>query len=160
MLGIREPHIYGAVKLEQIEQNLRMDAERLGVELEFYQSNHEGDIVDAIQECVGTADAILINPGAYTHYSIAILDALRAVNLPVVEVHLSNLARREEYRHKSVTAEAAIGVISGFGPFSYHLGLIALVQILKDIAQAQAQAQAQAGQPTPNFQPRPEGKNG
>jgi len=139
LLGIREPEVYGIMKLEEIERNMKIVAEQAGVEIEFYQSNHEGDIVDTIQECIGMVDGIIINPGAYTHYSIAILDALRAVNLPVVEVHLSNIARREDYRRKSITAEGAIGIVSGFGPYSYHLALLAMLQILDEVAKRREQ---------------------
>ena len=108
--------------------------------MEFFQSNLEGEIVDKIQECIGTVDGILINPAAFSHTSIAILDALRATNLPIVEVHISNIYKREEFRQKSITAGASTGVITGFGPFGYHMGLIALIQILNEI-KAQQQAQ-------------------
>ncbi|MEO1941815.1 MAG: type II 3-dehydroquinate dehydratase [Campylobacterales bacterium] len=134
LLGRREPHIYGVMGLEQIHENLKRDAERAGVEIEFFQSNSEGAIIDKIHESIGRVHGIIINPGAYTHYSIAILDALRATQLPIVEVHLSNLARREDYRQKSVISEVAVGVISGFGPYSYHLGFLAMVQILRELA--------------------------
>jgi len=105
--------------------------------LEFFQSNLEGEIVDKIQECLGTVNGILINPAAYTHTSIAITDALKAVSLPTVEVHISNIYHREEFRQKSITATASTGVITGFGPFGYHLGLIALTQIISEIYNAQ-----------------------
>lgn len=147
MLGIREQHIYGTMSLEQIHQQLQSAAEQNGVELEFFQSNFEGEIVDRVQECLGTVDGIMINPAAYSHTSIAIKDALSAVNMPVVEVHISNIYKREEFRQKSVTAGASTGVISGFGAFGYHMGLIALMQMineLKAIAQARnAKIQAQ-----------------
>lgn len=133
MLGVREQNIYGAMTLEQIHQNLETAAKQNGVELEFFQSNLEGEIIDRIQECLGTVDAIMINPAAYSHTSIAIKDALAAVNMPVVEVHISNIYRREEYRQKSVTAGASTGVITGFGPFGYHLGLISLIQIINEV---------------------------
>ncbi len=99
-------------------------------ELEFFQSNLEGEIIDRVQECLGTVDGILINPAAYSHTSIGIKDALSAVNLPTVEVHISNIYKREDYRQKSITAGASTGIISGFGPFGYHLGLISLTQII------------------------------
>ena len=140
MLGVREPHIYGGVTLEQIHAQLQNAADQNGVEIEFFQSNFEGEIVDRIQECLGTVDGIMINPAAYSHTSIAIKDALSAVNMPVVEVHISNIYKREEFRQKSITAGASTGVISGFGPFGYHMGLIALMQIiaeLKAVTQAQ-----------------------
>ena len=133
MLGIREQHIYGAMSLEQIHEQLKNAAAQNGVEVEFFQSNLEGEIVDRIQECLGTVDGIMINPAAYSHTSIAIKDALSAVAMPVVEVHISNIYKREEFRQKSITAGASTGVISGFGPFGYHMGLIALMQIISEI---------------------------
>ena len=133
MLGIREQHIYGPMNLEQIHDQLKNAATQNGVELEFFQSNLEGEIVDRVQECLGTVNGILINPAAYSHSSIAIKDALSAVELPTVEVHISNIYKREEFRQKSVTASATTGVISGFGPFGYHMGLIALMQIISEI---------------------------
>lgn len=143
MLGIREQNIYGPMTLDQIHEQMKGSAEQHGVELEFFQSNLEGEIVDKIQECLGTVDGIIINPAAYTHTSIAIADAIAAVNMPVVEVHISNIYKREEFRQKSVTAKSSLGVITGFGPFGYHMGLIALMQILNEVKAAQ-QAQAQA----------------
>ena len=140
MLGIREQHIYGSMSLEQIHEQLKNAAAQNGVELEFFQSNFEGEIVDRIQECLGTVDGIMINPAAYSHTSIAIKDALSAVSMPVVEVHISNIYKREEFRQKSITAGASTGVISGFGPFGYHMGLIALMQIISEI-KAISQAQ-------------------
>ena len=133
MLGIREQHIYGPMSLEQIHEQLKGAAGQNGVEVEFFQSNLEGEIVDRIQECLGTVDGIMINPAAYSHTSIAIKDALSAVAMPVVEVHISNIYKREEFRQKSITAGASTGVISGFGPFGYHMGLIALMQIITEI---------------------------
>ncbi len=140
MLGIREQHIYGSMSLEQIHEQLKAAAVQNGVEIEFFQSNFEGEIVDRIQECLGTVDGIMINPAAYSHTSIAIKDALSAVNMPVVEVHISNIYKREEFRQKSITAGASTGVISGFGPFGYHMGLIALMQIISEV-KAISQAQ-------------------
>lgn len=133
MLGVREKHIYGGATLEQINEQLKNAAEQNGVEIEFFQSNLEGELIDRIQECLGTVDGILINPAAYTHTSIAIRDAIAAVNLPTVEVHISNIYKREEFRQKTLTTAAATGVISGFGPFGYHLGLISLMQIVNEI---------------------------
>jgi 3-dehydroquinate dehydratase-2 len=143
MLGIREQHIYGSMSLEQIHEQLKSAASQNGVELEFFQSNFEGEIVDRIQECLGTVDGIMINPAAYSHTSIAIKDALSAVSMPVVEVHISNIYKREEFRQKSITAGASTGVISGFGPFGYHMGLIALMQIISEV-KAISQAQQNA----------------
>ena len=140
MLGIREQHIYGPMSLDQIHEQLKGAASQNGVEVEFFQSNLEGEIVDRIQECLGTVDGIMINPAAYSHTSIAIKDALSAVAMPVVEVHISNIYKREEFRQKSITAGASTGVISGFGPFGYHMGLIALMQIISEI-KAVTQAQ-------------------
>ena len=144
MLGIREQHIYGPMSLDQIHDQLKSAAAQNGVEVEFFQSNLEGEIVDRIQACLRTVDGIMINPAAYSHTSIAIKDALSAVAMPVVEVHISNIYKREEFRQKSITAGASTGVISGFGPFGYHMGLIALMQIIAEIkAVSQAQQSAE-----------------
>ncbi|RXJ81725.1 type II 3-dehydroquinate dehydratase [Arcobacter sp. F2176] len=133
MLGVREQHIYGPMTLDQIHQGMKDQASQNGIELEFFQSNLEGEIVDKIQECLGEFDGIIINPAAYTHTSIAIRDALSAVNLPTVEVHISNIYKREEFRQKSITAASSTGVIAGFGPFGYHLALISLGQIISEV---------------------------
>ncbi|OPH60938.1 type II 3-dehydroquinate dehydratase [Paenibacillus ferrarius] len=127
MLGVREPGVYGTSSLPVIIQSLTEIAEGLSVELESFQSNHEGDIIDKIHEAFGTKDGILINPGAFTHYSYAIRDALAAVQLPTIEVHLSNIHKREEFRHHSVIAPVVIGQICGLGPQGYELGLRALL---------------------------------
>ena len=149
MLGVREQNIYGPMTLDQIHEQMKAAAAQNGVELEFFQSNLEGEIVDKIQECLGTVDGIIINPAAYTHTSIAIADALSAVNLPVVEVHISNIYKREDYRQKSITAQSSTGVITGVGPFGYHMGLMALIQILNEMKAVQAaQAKAQTEQAT------------
>jgi 3-dehydroquinate dehydratase-2 len=128
MLGIREPGIYGTHTLASIEANLTQLAAQLQVQLEFFQSNHEGAIIDRIQACHGHADGIVINPGAFTHYSYAIRDALSSVSIPAVEVHLSNIHKREQFRQTSVLASVAVGQISGFGAYSYELGLMAIHQ--------------------------------
>jgi 3-dehydroquinate dehydratase II len=145
MLGIREQQIYGPMKLEQIHQQMKEFAEQNGVEIEFFQSNLEGEIVDRIQECYGDANGIIINPAAYTHTSIAIRDAISAVSLPTIEVHISNIARREEFRKTNVVAPVCSSSIVGFGPFGYHLAMIGMVQILNEIKAAQ-QAQQNAQQ--------------
>ncbi|MEA3290453.1 MAG: type II 3-dehydroquinate dehydratase [Campylobacterota bacterium] len=141
MLGIRDQKLYGPMTLDQIHEQMKASAAQNGVELEFFQSNLEGEIVDKVQECLGTVDGIIINPAAYSHTSIAIADAISAVNLPVVEVHISNIYKREEFRQKSITATSSLGVITGFGPFGYHMGLIALMQILNEMKQSQLAAQ-------------------
>lgn len=126
LLGTRETGIYGNLKLDQINDRLVQLADQLGLELEFFQSNHEGEIIDKIHEAVSGFKGILINPGAFTHYSLAIRDAVAAVGLPCVEVHLSNIHAREEFRKQSVIAPVCAGQISGFGDLSYILGLRAL----------------------------------
>jgi 3-dehydroquinate dehydratase-2 len=131
MLGLREPEIYGSTSLGDINHQLETEAEAMGVSLRFFQSNHEGALVDRIQQSFGNIDGIVINPAAYTHTSVAIRDALASVNLPTVEVHLSNIHRREEFRHHSFIAPIAVGQICGFGADSYSLGLRALVHHLK-----------------------------
>ena len=146
MLGIREQQIYGMMKLEEIHTQMKAFADANGMEIEFFQSNFEGELVDKIQECMGEADGIIINAGAYTHTSIAIRDAIAAVQLPTIEVHLSNVYRREEFRHKSMLAPVCAGVITGFGPFSYHLAMVAMNQIFQEIQAIKAQQQQQAQQ--------------
>jgi len=146
MLGKREQNIYGPMKLEDIHNQIQGVAEQNNVEVEFFQSNLEGEIVDRLQECYGDADGIIINPAAYTHTSIAIRDAISAINIPTVEVHLSNIHQREEFRHKSLTAPVCAGQISGFGPMSYHLGMIAIIQIMNEIAAMKEAQSAQIAQ--------------
>jgi len=131
LLGQREPGIYGATTLAEIDAGLISLGEKLGISVECKQSNHEGILVDEIHTALNGKDGLLINPGAYTHTSVAIRDAIAAVALPTVEVHLSNIHRREAFRQHSYIAPVAIGQISGFGPDSYRLGLEALVVYLR-----------------------------
>lgn len=142
MLGHRDPRFYGDMKLEQIHSNLEALAKQNNFDIEFFQSNFEGEIVDKIQECIGTADGILINPAAYSHTSIAIADAISLVGIPVVEVHLSNIFARDDFRKKSITGAMSAGVISGFGPFGYHIGLLSVMQIITEINNLKKQNEA------------------
>lgn len=130
LLGQREPGVYGSATLNEIDKLLEQEAQALQVKVSIQQSNHEGVLVDAIHSMLGGHQGLLINAGAYTHTSVAIRDAIAAVNLPAVEVHLSNIYRREDFRHHSFIAPVAIGQISGFGWESYRLGLQALVNYL------------------------------
>ena len=127
MLGIREPGIYGNSTLSDLENNLGKKAEELGVGVDFFQSNFEGEIVEKIHAALGVYDGIIINPGAFTHYSYAIRDAFGSVKLPAVEVHISNIHKREEFRHTSVIVPECIGQICGLGFKGYELALEALV---------------------------------
>ncbi len=131
MLGLREPEVYGSTTLAQINDRLTQDATELGAELSFLQSNHEGVLIEAIHAAFQVQQGILINPAAFTHTSVALRDAIASVNIPTVEVHLSNVYKREEFRHHSFIAPIAIGQISGFGAESYRLGLRALVTHLQ-----------------------------
>ena len=131
LLGHREPQFYGRTTLAEIEEGLRRVAEELGVRVEFVQSNHEGVLLDAMHAARGEFEGLLLNPGALTHTSVALYDALLAVGIPAVEVHLSNLAQRDEFRRQSWTARAALGMVTGFGARSYEWGLRALVASLQ-----------------------------
>lgn len=129
MLGIREKTIYGENSLEKINAMLLAECEKNGVEAEFYQSNTEGELINKIHSVYGKDyDGIVFNPGAYSHYSLALSDAIKCIDVPVVEVHMSNVFAREESRHEMVTAKSSAGVISGFGEASYLLGLYALLK--------------------------------
>ncbi len=131
LLGIREKNIYGAKDFNYIINYIEEEGRKLGLEIDCFQSNIEGEIINFIHKAYFEKyDGIIINPGAYTHYSIAIYDALKGVEIPTVEVHLSNIHKREEFRHKSVTAAACIGQISGFGEYGYIMGLNALINHL------------------------------
>jgi 3-dehydroquinate dehydratase-2 len=130
LLGRREPGIYGATSLEEINDRLTVVAANLGVKVDFFQSNHEGALVDAIQKAFDRYQGLIINPAAYTHTSVAIRDAIAAVGLPTVEVHLSNVYGREEFRHKSLTAPVVLGQIAGFGATGYELALRGLMGYL------------------------------
>lgn len=132
LLGRRETDTYGILTLGEIEALLTELACELECQVEFFQSNHEGELVDCIHSCQDRVDGILINPAAFTHYSYALRDAITAVELPVVEVHMSNIYQREEFRHKSVTAPVCCGQVAGFGESSYLLGLRGLVGIIRN----------------------------
>ena len=128
LLGSREPEVYGRLTLDEINTRLTELADQLGLELEFFQSNHEGDIIDKLHQSAAIVKGLIINPGAFTHYSLAIRDALAAVVMPCVEVHISNIHAREEFRKNSVIAPVCIGQISGFGLTSYLLALRVLAE--------------------------------
>jgi len=129
MLGKREPEIYGSLTLEDINNELKKSACKLGCEIDFYQSNCEGDLCTAIHETMGKYDGIIINPGAYTHTSIALRDALASVDVPAIEVHISNIHKREEFRHISYTAASCIGQICGLGADGYYYALLKLLKL-------------------------------
>ncbi|MCZ6785285.1 MAG: type II 3-dehydroquinate dehydratase [Proteobacteria bacterium] len=131
LLGTREPEIYGTTTLAQIDAELAASAKELDCELESFQSNHEGALIDRIQEARSWADGLLVNPGGLTHSSVSLRDALAGTALPVVEVHLSNIQARESFRQRSFVSGIAVGVISGFGAASYRLGLQALIGQLR-----------------------------
>jgi 3-dehydroquinate dehydratase-2 len=132
LLGTREPEVYGTTTLEEINAELAGVAKEQGAEIEFFQSNHEGALIDRIQEARSWADGLVINPGGLTHTSVSLRDALTATGLPVVEVHLSNVHAREEFRRNSLVSGIAVGVVAGFGPTSYWLGLQALLDHLEE----------------------------
>jgi len=130
LLGTREPQIYGAMTLAEIDARLKDEGEQLGIEVRCLQSNHEGALIDALHDARSWASGVIINPGGYTHTSVALRDAIAAIGLPVVEVHLSNTEAREEFRHRSLIAPVCKGTIRGFGWRSYLLGLHALAGVL------------------------------
>ena len=131
LLGERETSIYGTKSLAEINQLMQKEGEQYGLELDFFQSNYEGTLVEAIQKAKGNYDVIIINPAAYNHTSIALRDAILAVNIPTIEVHLSNIYKREEFRHRSFISGVAVGQIAGFGVFSYLLAVRAAAEIVK-----------------------------
>lgn len=133
MLGKREEHLYGSATMEDIHQNLTELGKQGEIDLEFFHTNYEGEIVDKIQESIGEYDGIILNAAAYSHTSIAIRDVILAAELPVVEVHITNIFAREDFRQKSMISAGCVGVISGFGPYSYHLALMSLDQIFKNM---------------------------
>jgi len=136
LLGTREPEIYGTETLASIEAACRQRAEGLGLAVEFRQSNTEGDLVDWVQEASGSHQALIVNAGAYTHTSVALLDALLATALPIIEVHLSNINQREEFRHHSYVSKAADGMICGLGGFGYEMALEALARKLGTVKES------------------------
>lgn len=131
MLGVREKGIYGSRNLNEINEDIQHFCKEKNTEVSFFQSNHEGAIIDEIHCAPEKYDGIVINAGAYTHYSIAIADAIKCIDIPVVEVHMSNVQAREEFRHKSVIGSACCGAIAGFGEYSYILGVMALLNKIK-----------------------------
>ena len=132
MLGKREPEIYGSETLDEINNRLVALGDKMGITINTFQSNHEGDIVTTIQNAIGTIDGIIINPGAYTHTSVAIRDALLIHDCPLIEVHLSNIYKRESFRHKSLIADIATGQIAGLGSLGYELALNAIRHMIDD----------------------------
>jgi 3-dehydroquinate dehydratase-2 len=130
-LGTREPHIYGHETLKEIESKCKQAAKKLGMSLDCFQSNHEGEIITKIQQAVKGYQGIIINPGAYTHTSVAIMDALLLIKAPIIEVHLSNIFQRETFRHESYVSKVAKGVICGFGSNGYLMALSAMSELVK-----------------------------
>lgn len=131
-LGIREPEIYGSRKLEDINDEIRKSAEKIEIETECFQTNHEGEIIDRIQNMENRFDGLIINPAAFTHTSVAIRDALALLDIPIVEVHISNIYKREPFRHTSLTAGAVTGQISGFGIYGYVMAVNALGRLMNE----------------------------
>lgn len=129
LLGTREPEVYGTETLAEVDERIRRHAASRGVEVEIFQSNHEGELIDRLHAARGRVQGVVINPGGYTHTSVALRDAIAAIGLPVIEVHLSNIHAREPFRRRSLTAEACVGVISGLGPVGYLLAIDALMQL-------------------------------
>lgn len=132
LLGVREPGIYGNESLEVIENELKNEAAKLNITLDCYQSNHEGKLIDELHRAMKDADGVILNAGALTHYSYALRDAIAAIKIPVIEVHMSNVHAREEFRHTSVIAPVCAGSISGFGRNSYMLALKAINDIIRN----------------------------
>ena len=132
LLGTREPDVYGSTTLAEIDEDLRRHGAELGLSVETFQSNHEGQLIDRVQHCRGRAAGLIINAGGFTHTSVALRDAVAAVQVPAVEVHLSNLYRREEFRHHSFLAAVCLGQIAGLGAIGYRLALDALARLVRD----------------------------
>lgn len=132
LLGKREPEVYGSETLDQINDSMKAAAGPLDMELTFFQSDIEGEIIDQLHKAGSECDGVIMNPAGYSHTSVAILDAIKSISIPVVEVHLSNIYKREEFRHKSLTGSGAVGVISGFGKTGYHLAMRALREYFDD----------------------------
>ena len=134
LLGKREPDIYGKADLEELNRQIEEEGDNIGAEINIFQSNFEGELIEKIQEAGEKYNGVLINPAALTHYSISLRDAIAAIEIPVVEVHISNVYKREAFRHESVTAPVVLGQVSGFGFYSYKLGLWALINGIKERA--------------------------
>ncbi|OUO41785.1 type II 3-dehydroquinate dehydratase [Megamonas hypermegale] len=132
LLGTREPEIYGSMTMQDINEDLQKQAKEADVNIDFFQSNHEGEIIDKLHDARGRYDYIILNAGAYTHYSIAIRDALAAIEIPTIEVHISNIHQREEFRHHSVIAPVVVGQICGFGLDSYKAALYVAIRKLQE----------------------------
>ena len=131
LLGTREPEIYGAMTLDDLNARLIEEGKKMGAEVTYKQSNHEGTLIDALQDARLWTDGVIFNPGGYTHTSVALRDAIAAIEIPVVEVHISNVYAREEFRHKSLISPVCAGKISGFGWYSYVLGIQALIENIR-----------------------------
>lgn len=129
LLGTREPEVYGTETLAEVDERIRRHAASRGVEVEIFQSNHEGELIDRLHAARDRVQGVVINPGGYTHTSVALRDAIAAIGLPVIEVHLSNIHAREPFRRRSLTAETCVGVISGLGPVGYLLAIDALIHL-------------------------------